>query len=199
MVELYKTPEGRQKIVDWYHTAVDRIDAELESVWADTRFGRTHMLAAGKKTGLQARGGRFSSSDVVTLGLSAFFFDESEAVDDYLIWMRHDGPRRWFVGSIERPVTIRFDDNVIQPAPLHRSALAGESNDTPLIEKLEFTLRPSDLESISTVQQVVIEVTTLLGTVAKTLSAEEIGVISEFSAEARERHDEIRSSESEKT
>lgn len=151
-------------------------------------------ISSDQKTSLQTRGGRFSSSDVMTLGLSAFFFDESETVDDYVIWMRHDGPRRWFVGSIERPVVIRFDGNVIQPEPLHRSALADESNDTPLIEKLEFTLLPADLNAISSSQQVVIEVTTLLGTVTKTLSAEEISAISEFATEARERHDEIRMS-----
>jgi len=50
-IDLYKSPEGRQKLVDWYDTAVKRIDANLESVWADTRFGRTHMLAAGPQNG----------------------------------------------------------------------------------------------------------------------------------------------------
>ena len=46
-VDLYKTPEGRRRIVEWYEAAVRRIDAEVQSVWAETRFGRTHMLAAG--------------------------------------------------------------------------------------------------------------------------------------------------------
>jgi pimeloyl-ACP methyl ester carboxylesterase len=46
-LNLYKSPEGQQKIVDWYDAALKRIDADTESVWVDTRFGRTHMLAAG--------------------------------------------------------------------------------------------------------------------------------------------------------
>ncbi|MBT8441507.1 MAG: alpha/beta hydrolase [Gammaproteobacteria bacterium] len=50
-MQLYKTPEGRQKIIDWYETALARIDANVQSVWADTRFGRTHMLAAGPANG----------------------------------------------------------------------------------------------------------------------------------------------------
>jgi pimeloyl-ACP methyl ester carboxylesterase len=50
-VDLYKSPEGQQKLIDWYDAAVSRIDADLESVWVDTRFGRTHILAAGPQTG----------------------------------------------------------------------------------------------------------------------------------------------------
>jgi len=46
-INLYKSPQGRQKIVDWYDAALARIDADVESVWVNTRFGRTHMLAAG--------------------------------------------------------------------------------------------------------------------------------------------------------
>ena len=44
---LYKSAEGHQKLVDWYETALKRIDADVSSVWAETRYGRTHMLASG--------------------------------------------------------------------------------------------------------------------------------------------------------
>ena len=44
---LYKSEEGRRAIMDWYESAVERIETDVESVYVDTRFGRTHMITAG--------------------------------------------------------------------------------------------------------------------------------------------------------
>jgi len=47
-LKLYKSPEGYHAIMDWYQSVVDQITCPFESLFANTRFGRTHMLAAGK-------------------------------------------------------------------------------------------------------------------------------------------------------
>ncbi|MFQ5635975.1 MAG: alpha/beta fold hydrolase [Gammaproteobacteria bacterium] len=44
---MYKTAEGRKAIMDWYEDVVSKLDVEVESRFAATRFGRTHMLVAG--------------------------------------------------------------------------------------------------------------------------------------------------------
>lgn len=44
---LFKSQEGYEKIMAWYDAVVEKIDAPVTSVWVDTRYGRTHMLAAG--------------------------------------------------------------------------------------------------------------------------------------------------------
>ncbi len=47
-LDLYKSQEGYEKIMAWYDAVVAKIDAPVRSVWAGTRFGRTHLLAAGR-------------------------------------------------------------------------------------------------------------------------------------------------------
>lgn len=46
-LKLYKSPEGFHAIMDWYQSVVDQIGCPFESLFVNTRFGRTHMLAAG--------------------------------------------------------------------------------------------------------------------------------------------------------
>jgi len=179
------------------------IASQPEQVFAQTTEVRdslrgvtfyTTQISTDPKMALQIRGGLFSSSDVMTLGLSAFFFDESSSVDEYVIWLRHDGPRRWFVGDNPRPVEIHLDKRAISPAPFHHSRSVDPENTEPLIEKLEFALSPGELEEISRSDRVEVEVNTLLGTVVKVLSADEIRTISKFIDEVRERHTETRES-----
>jgi len=44
---LYKSKRGYRRIMDWYDSLVSRFTFPLDSQYVDTRFGRTHMLAAG--------------------------------------------------------------------------------------------------------------------------------------------------------
>lgn len=46
-LDLYKSEDGRQKIMDWYDAVEARIEAPVESVRVATRYGETHMLASG--------------------------------------------------------------------------------------------------------------------------------------------------------
>lgn len=45
---LYKSAEGYEKIMGWYDNVVAKIKVPVESVYVDTRYGPTHMLAAGR-------------------------------------------------------------------------------------------------------------------------------------------------------
>lgn len=47
-LSLFKSQEGYDKIMSWYDSVVDKIDAPVKSVWAETRFGKTHLLSAGR-------------------------------------------------------------------------------------------------------------------------------------------------------
>jgi len=148
------------------------------------------QISMDAKTELQERGGLFSESDLMTLGLSAFFFDESESVEEYVLWIRHDGPRRWFVGDIERPLQIRLDDRTIDPAPFHRSRAADSGNASPLVEKLEFALHPEGIAAIAQAAEASIVVTTLLGSVVKQLGPAEQAAIRQFAESVQRRHSE---------
>ncbi len=44
---FYKSAEGRRLIMDWYDAVLEEITVPWSSLYAHTRFGRTHMIAAG--------------------------------------------------------------------------------------------------------------------------------------------------------
>jgi pimeloyl-ACP methyl ester carboxylesterase len=46
-LRLYRSIEGFNAISRWYEEALAAIKVPVESVYVDTRFGRTHLLAAG--------------------------------------------------------------------------------------------------------------------------------------------------------
>ena len=46
---LYKSEEGYKKMMSWYNRVQDEISVDHESIFADTRFGKTHIILAGKK------------------------------------------------------------------------------------------------------------------------------------------------------
>ena len=48
-MRLYRSEEGFHAIMAWYEDTLARIEVPVESVFVATRFGRTHMLAAGPK------------------------------------------------------------------------------------------------------------------------------------------------------
>jgi len=46
---LYKSEEGYKKMMSWYKRVQDEISVDHESIFADTRFGKTHIILAGKE------------------------------------------------------------------------------------------------------------------------------------------------------
>lgn len=48
-LKLYKSVDGYRAIMEWYESLVEKIEVPFEALFVNTRFGRTHMLAAGPK------------------------------------------------------------------------------------------------------------------------------------------------------
>ena len=48
-LSLYKSEEGYKKMMSWYNRVKDEISVDHESIFADTRFGKTHIILAGKE------------------------------------------------------------------------------------------------------------------------------------------------------
>jgi len=48
-LRLYKSVDGYRAIMEWYESLVEKIAVPFESLYVNTRFGRTHLLAAGPK------------------------------------------------------------------------------------------------------------------------------------------------------
>jgi len=46
-LRFYKSVDGYRAIMEWYESLTDTIAVPYASLYANTRFGRTHMLAAG--------------------------------------------------------------------------------------------------------------------------------------------------------
>jgi hypothetical protein len=46
-LKMYRSEAGFNAIMSWYEHTLARIEILVDSVYVDTRFGRTHMLAAG--------------------------------------------------------------------------------------------------------------------------------------------------------
>ena len=46
-LSLYKSEEGYEKMMSWYERVSDEITVVHKSIFADTRFGKTHIIEAG--------------------------------------------------------------------------------------------------------------------------------------------------------
>lgn len=148
-------------------------------------------ISTDSLTKLRVGGGGFTSDDRMTLGFSAFFFDESDVVDDYVLWLRHDGPRRWLTGHNELPLRITLDSKISEPKPLHIVRPTDAPGSGQFIEKLEFILSSAQFEALLNAESVLLEVTTLLGLIEKQLSAAELEAIRRFNESVLARHDEL--------
>lgn len=151
------------------------------------------QISTDSMTSLQTQGSLFAQSDLMTLGFSALFFDESDTVEEYVLWLRHDGPRRWFTSDLEQPLTLRLDDVRWQSAPLHISRPAGRDGSGPLVEKLEFVVTADEFQALLNADAVTIELVTVLGTVVKALSESERLALRGFETRVKSRHIETQS------
>ena len=138
------------------------------------------QVSTDQLVNIQLEGGRFSDSDEMTLGLSAFFFDELNAVTDFVMWLRHDGPRKWFTGYEPEPVTITIDKQDIELIPLHILRPQPSPHDGQFIEKIEVSLSPELFREMIESSSVTIGLRTFQGLVSKRLTDDEIQILNEF-------------------
>ena len=131
----------------------------------------------------------FPENESITIGISALFFDESRAVDEYILWFHHDGERKWFSASQEYPLTIHVGDYDKVVDYLHITT-SGMNQDAFFSEKLEFKLTAEEFLSIVDSDSVSFELTTALGNITKTLNKDEITALLRFDAKVRKLHSE---------
>ena len=51
-MSIYKSPEGRDKILSLYDSQLKRLQYEYADILVDTRFGRTHLIKTGNPEGI---------------------------------------------------------------------------------------------------------------------------------------------------
>ncbi len=47
---IYKSEEGKEKIIKMYNQALEELHIDYDSQMVDTRFGKTHVLVMGPKS-----------------------------------------------------------------------------------------------------------------------------------------------------
>ncbi len=170
-----------------------RAESQATTEMRDSLRGVTFyslQISTDSMTSLQTQGGLFAQSDLMTLGVSALVFDEGGSVEEYVLWLRHDGPRSWFTADLEQPLTLRIDDTSWQSAPLHTSRPSGRDASGPLVEKLEFVVAVDDFQSLLSADAVTVELATVLGTVEKALSESERLALRRFETRVNARQGE---------
>lgn len=130
----------------------------------------------------QTAGSRFSPDDGMTVGLSALVADDNAQVMEYILWLRHDGPRSWLLGAMDQPLTIQLEDRRLLPVPLHVARETHNSLREPYIEKLEFALDPRLVQILLDEPSVVLKLETALGEVQKPLKPHMIETLRKLTA-----------------
>lgn len=124
--------------------------------------------------------GSFGDSDSLVVGLSAMTFDGNEGVDEYILWLRHEG-RRWLQFDIDDPVIFEIDGQRLELEQLRASQpFIGASS--RMFEKVEFRLNEEDFQRLIKGNEITILLRSETGIVEKTLLAEQIDRIREFHA-----------------
>lgn len=122
--------------------------------------------------------GSFAASDALAVGLSALVFDGASGVEEYVLWIRHEG-RRWLELDLEQPVTVEVDGDPLRLARLRApEPFVGASS--RLFEKIEYGLAPADLKRLAGAADVRIRLASSSGVVEKRLREQELGIVRAF-------------------
>jgi hypothetical protein len=116
----------------------------------------------------------------MTIGLSAFMFDESTAIEEYILWLRHDGPGRWFSGTDGLPLRIEAAGKPVNAKPLHWYAPETPANAGSFVEKVEFALDVAELDKMLNAESATLHLETLLGDVSYRLSESDFEAMRRF-------------------
>jgi hypothetical protein len=124
--------------------------------------------------------GTFGDSDSLVVGMSALSFDESEGVDEYILWLRHEG-RSWLQFDVDQPVSFEVDG---QEMPLEqlRSSQPFVGAASRMFEKIEFRIEAEDIDQLLLGNEFSITLSSNSGIVEKILDSEEIERIRAFRA-----------------
>ena len=122
--------------------------------------------------------GTFGETDSLVVGISSLSFDESEGVDDFILWLRHEG-RTWLRFDIDQPVSFEVDGQELALEQL-RATQPFVGTASRMFEKVEFRLDEASFKQLVQGNEISIILRSDSGIVEKTLTDEEIDRIREF-------------------
>lgn len=122
--------------------------------------------------------GTFGDTDSLVVGMSALSFDESDGVDEYILWLRHEG-RSWLQFDIAQPVSFEVDGLEL-PLEQLRASQPFVGTASRMYEKVEFRLDEASIDRMELGQEISITLRSDSGVVEKTLVKEDIDRIREF-------------------
>ena len=162
--------------------AATRVEGQVLTEIHDPLRGVTfHSVELGSRSPDGDAGALSAMRDsMMTIGLSAFRFDESPMVGEYILWLRHDGPGRWLPGSGGLTLTIISGERHIDAMSVHWYASGDATRASALVEKLEYSLDGDDLSAILDGGSAVIRLDTMLGEVSASLTEADIEVLGRF-------------------
>lgn len=124
--------------------------------------------------------GTFGDSDSLVVGMSALSFDESEGVDEYILWLRHEG-RSWLQFDVDQPVSFEVDGREL-PLEQLRASQPFVGTASRMFEKVEFRLDAAAMDRLVKGNEISITLRSDSGIVEKILDSEEIERIRAFRA-----------------
>jgi hypothetical protein len=124
--------------------------------------------------------GSFGNTDSLVVGMSALKFDGTDTVNEYILWLRHEG-RIWHQFDIDQPVQFEVDGQELTLEQL-RASQPWVGASSRMFEKVEFRLDQTALDALMRGQEVKITLRSESGLVEKMLTATELDRIREFHA-----------------
>jgi hypothetical protein len=137
-------------------------------------------ISEKKVNSLEVIEGSFGDTDSLVVGISALKLDGSEAVDEYIFWLRHEG-RLWHQFDIDQPAVFEVDGQKLNLEQL-RASQPWVGASSRMFEKVEFRLDQAAFDRLVLGNEITITLRSENGLIEKTLTIREIERLREFRA-----------------
>jgi len=137
-------------------------------------------ISEKKVNSLEVIEGSFGDTDSLVVGISALKFDESDTVDEYIFWLRHEG-RLWHQFDIDQPAVFEVDGQKLSLEQL-RASQPWVGTSSRMFEKVEFRLDEAAFDRLVLGNEITITLRSDNGLIEKTLTTRELERIRDFRA-----------------
>jgi len=137
-------------------------------------------ISEKKVNSLEVIEGSFGDTDSLVVGISALKFDGSDAVDEYIFWLRHEG-RLWHQFDIDQPAVFEVDGQKLSLEQL-RASQPWVGTSSRMFEKVEFRLDEAAFDRLVLGDEITITLRSDNGLIEKTLTTRELERIRDFRA-----------------
>ncbi len=137
-------------------------------------------ISEKKVNSLEVIEGSFGDTDSLVVGISALKFDGSDAVDEYIFWLRHEG-RLWHKFDVDQPAVFEIDGQKLSLEQL-RASQPWVGASSRMFEKVEFRLDEAAFDRLVLGDEITITLRSDNGLIEKTLTTRELERIRDFRA-----------------